>query len=126
MAKKSGRITIVSDFTPRDLFDIFLETAGRQGFGLGEADGPLSACATKQYVKRQNFRDIVVAELAILATADRTRKGDGRLTLDWDETKAIWIWGGGGWAEQWIGELTDALEEAIEDDDGEVLSIDED
>lgn len=121
MSKKSGRHTIVSDFRPRDLFNIFFEVAGECGFGLSEHDGPMTAVAEKQFIKRQNFHDTVVAHMAIEVVADTTKRGDGRLTLDWEEKKAIWIWGGGGKAEKWLAELIETLEDAIEDDGGEVI-----
>jgi hypothetical protein len=126
---KDGRITIVSDFRPRDLLDIAKEVAMEMGFGLDELDEDddrKGFVARLAFVKRQNFVDHKVAEVEIEITADRTKRDDGRLTLDWVSVKEIWLWGGGGKPEKWARDLANAIEDAIEDDDGRVLSSEED
>ena len=132
MPMGSGRITIVSDFRPKDLLDIAEEIAGDSKCGFRELrsenrDGfHIFDAAAQPYFYTlgsliASSAGVLRAPLDIEIYADETKKGEGRLTLDWIETARV---GRPPFCLNFVESLADEIETRIEDDGGEVLSSD--
>jgi hypothetical protein len=132
---RGGRIVILSDLKPKRLLrlaeDIALDShcgvedlrdRDRDGFHIydAKAEAPIYTLGTLIASSAGALR----APLDIEVTATRTKKGDGRIVLDWAETGSslrpnVCL--------NFVRSFADELENRIEDDDGEVLeSYDDD
>lgn len=129
----SGRITVVSDFSPNDLLAIAQEVADDSGCGTNELGGLRRGFAIRSvkldpalYTPIALVRmatDTMRAQMDIEVFVDRNKAGDGRLTIDWVENRnAIQP----RMVETFAESLADEIEDRIEDDGGEVLSSDSD
>ena len=132
MARGSGRITIVSDFRPKDLLDIAEEIAedskcgfrelrskSREGFHIFDAAAEPYFYTVGSLIA--SAAGALKAPLDIEVYADKTKKGEGRLTLDWVETgnslrPTV--------CRTFVESLADEIETRIEDDGGEVYESD--
>jgi hypothetical protein len=127
----SGRITIISDFSPKELLDVADETAsdsgckmedlddGRKGFAIVSVklDAPLYTVGTLARMATDTMR----AKVELHLFADRTKKGDGRLTIDWFEANNPMQ---PRMVERFAESLADEIETRIEDDGGEIIASD--
>ena len=132
---RGGRIVILSDLKPKRLLrlaeDIALDShcgvedlsdRDRDGFHIydAKAEAPIYTLGTLIASSAGALR----APLDIEVTATLTKKGDGRIVLDWVETGSslrpnVCL--------NFVRSFADELEARIEDDDGEVLeSYDDD
>ncbi len=132
MARGSGRITIISDFRPKDLLDIAEEIADDSKCGFRELRSKnregihIFDAAAEAYFYTvgsliASAAGALRAPLDIEVYADKTKKGEGRLTLDWVETgnslrPSI--------CRTFVESLADEIETRIEDDGGEVFESD--
>lgn len=117
MARNGGRIVIVSDFGPNRLLRLAEEVAKKSQFivedliddardGFHVCEGP------PELGYPLLWSAITPVPLNIEVFVDRTRKGDGRVTIDW------WVLGNCQWQAK---TFANRLENLIEDDGGEVL-----
>jgi hypothetical protein len=129
----SGRITIVSDFSPKELLDVAQEVAddsgcatedlddGRKGFGITSVklDPAIYTVGSLARMATGTMR----ANVELHLFADRTKKGDGRLTIDWFENRNPMQ---PRMVERFAESLADEIETRVEDDGGEIISSDSD
>ncbi len=126
---RGGRIVILSDLGPKRLLrlaeDIALDSKcgiddlrdrDRDGFHVYDAKAEPHFYTLGTLIA--SSAGALRAPLDIEVYADRTKKGDGRIVLDWAET-------GGSMrptvCRDFARSYADELENRIEDDDGEVL-----
>ncbi len=129
MPRNRGRIVIVSDLRPKELLALAEEIAldsqcgvedlrgeKLRGFHIFDANGsaPVMGVFTFIAASTGNLR----VPLDIEVAADTTKRGDGRIALDWIETgNSLRSAVCGTFAQS----LADELERRIEDDGGEVF-----
>lgn len=129
MPRDAGRIVVVADLSPKRLLRIAeqiatdsqcgiddLDDRKREGFHIYDANGepPVYTLGTLIASSAGALR----VPLDIAVYADRTKKDDGRIVLDWVETgnslrPTV--------CRTFVESLADELETRIEDDGGEVF-----
>lgn len=129
MPRGRGRIVIVADLGPKRLLRIAEQIAvdsecgvedlrdrERDGFHIYDANGRPAIYTLGTLIA--SSAGALRVPLDIEVTADRTKKDDGRIVLDWVET-------GGSLrptvCRDFVRSLADELENRIEDDGGEVI-----
>lgn len=135
MPRDGGRIVILSDLGPKRLLRIAEEIAldskcgiedlrdrDRDGFHIYDAEAQPAFYTVGSLIA--SSAGALRAPLDIEVYAKRTKKGDGKVVLDWAET-------GNSMrphvCRTFVRSFADELETRIEDDDGEVLeSYDDD
>jgi len=127
----SGRITIVSDFSPKELLSVAQEVADDSGCRTDDLGGErrgfvirsvkLDPALYTPITLMRMATDSMRAHMDVEIFADRTKAGDGRLTLDWVENRNPMQ---PRMVEKFAESLADEIEDRIEDDGGDVISSD--
>jgi hypothetical protein len=131
---RSGRFTIVSDFSPKQLLELAEEIAvdsrcgiedfdrddRRRGFHIYDAKGERQVYTLLSPVTMAAGGDRVPLDMDIFA--DRDKHEDGRLTIDWVETGSSLR---PRVCERFAESFADEVQERIKVDGGVIISTDD-